>query len=175
MNIKEKNINNSLHWQRIWFHWSSDTSLVSFSLLVLYKTWSYPTATTFYINGQGASVWCKRIVMNIKEENINHLLHWQRIWFHWSSDTSLVSYIRLVLYKTWPYPTSTTFYINGHGASMWSKCIFMNMKEKNINNFLHWQRIWLHWSSNTSLDLYILLVLYTCTKLGYTLLSRLFI
>ena len=50
-----------------------------------------------WIRGQwnlsSVSVWCKCIVMNIKENNINNLPYWQRIWCHWSSNTSLVSYI----------------------------------------------------------------------------------
>ena len=126
----------------------------------MYKTWLYPTSTTFYINGHGASVWCKCIVINMKKKNIDNLTHWQSIWCHyWSSNTSLVSYILTVLYKTWLYPTATTFYINGHGASVWCKCIVMNIKEKNINNLPHWQRIWCHWSGNTSLVSYILTVL----------------
>ena len=134
MNIKKKNINNLPHWQRIWCHWSSNTSLVSYILIVLYKTWLYPTAPKFYINGHGVTVWCQCIVLNIKEKNINNLPHWQGIWCHLPSKTSLVSYILTVLYKTWLYPTAPTFYINGHGASLWCKCIVMKIKKKNINN-----------------------------------------
>ena len=160
MNIKEKNINNLPHWHRIWCHWSSNTPLVSYILTVLYKTWLYPTAPTFNMNGHGTSVSSKCIVMNIKDKNIYNLPHWQRIWCHWSINTPLVSYILTVLYKTWLYHTAPTFYINGHGDSVWCKCIVMIIKEKNINNLPRWQRICCHWSSNTSLVLFILAVLY---------------
>ena len=102
--------------------------------------------------------------MNIKEKNINNLPHWQRIWCHGSSNTSLVSYILTFLYNTWLYPTAHTFYINSHGASVWCKCIVMNIKE-NINNLPHWQRIGCHWPSNTSLVTYILTCIQSCVLL----------
>ena len=41
-----------------------------YSYTVLYKTWLYPTAPTFYINDYGTSVSCKCIDMNIKENNM---------------------------------------------------------------------------------------------------------
>ena len=78
-------------------------------LTVLYKTWLYPKASTFYINGHGASVWCKCIVINIKNKNINNLPHWQRIWCQFLSNTSLVSYILTVFCKTKLYPHCPDF------------------------------------------------------------------
>ena len=68
---------------------------------------------------------------------------------------------------------TTSTHSNYHGSSVSCKCIVMNIKEKNINNLPHWQRIWCHWSTNTTLVSYILFQ--SCTKLDYTVLHRLFI
>ena len=134
-------------------------------MTVLYNTWLYPTAHTFYINSHGASVWCKCIVMNIKKNTINNVPHWQRIWCHGSSNTLSVSYIpsciqSCIHIQNLAIPHCPDFLYKWSWGFCLMKMHCHEHKKEEYINLPHWQRIRCHWSSNNSLASYILTVLY---------------
>ena len=108
--------------------------------------------TTFYINGHGASVWCHHTVRHIWGYNQHTLPEWQQIWVYYKDITSLFQISKFFRLKTgWPATVATTFYKNGHVASVWRHYSVRHMWRHNRHNLPDWQRIWVYRKDITSL------------------------
>ena len=145
MNIKDKNINNLPHWQRIRCHPSSNTSLVSYILFSLVQNLTIPHCPDFlYKWSWGFCVMQMHCHEHKREE--------------YKQCTPLATYlVSLIQYQFISFIYSLKYTYTKLGYTLlpdilyewsWGFCVMPmhchEHKKKNISNLPHWQRIWCH-------------------------------